>query len=109
MNALLLRRVDEQGKLENLGNGERGVRVTIQYQPRLMNMSRQDQRDFLYKEFNRLSEPLVTEGAEVRLNSISDLAQTVEAVLPLARYEAIETILNEKGFRVDPIVTRQVV
>lgn len=109
MDAILLQKLEEQGELKTLTTGLTGVPVSLQYEQRLTSGSFAERRAFLSTEFKKLSETLIPDGVEVHLGSISVLAQTVEALVPVAQYDSIEQKLKNQHIRVDPLITRQVV
>lgn len=91
------------------GTGREGVRVSLQVQPRLKTGSRSERRERLLARFGQIAEAIAGEPAEVDLSSLSVSGQTVEATLPLGRYEDLVDDLARQGIRVDPLIDRQVV
>src|SRR5438128_905743 len=104
MDAHLLDRVIKQGDIERLHTGATGVRVSLQYEPKLATPSFPDRKMELKREFERIAQTLNEKGAEVDLNSISVSGQTVEAVLPVDQLDEIESDLSDKSVRVDLLV-----
>lgn len=107
MDLKLLKKLRELGAIEHLEAGADGVRVSLQYRSRLTEPSRDRRRDILISEFKRIAHDLITEGAKVDLNSISVSGQTVEAVLPLDKYDQLTDELSKQDVRVDPLTTEQ--
>jgi len=108
MDSDLLRRLGEAGALSSLGEGVSGVKVSLQYQPKLKVASRKERREELHDCFAHVAEQIAPTGAAVDLESISVLGQTVEAVLPVEEYEQIVAELEILEVRVDPVISRDV-
>jgi len=89
--------------------GREGVRVSLQVQPRLRAGSRSERRERLLGQFGQIAEAIAGEAAEVDLASLSVSGQTVEATLPLGRYEDLVDDLARQGIRVDPLIDRQII
>lgn len=104
----LLKKLRQLGAIEHLDAGADGVRVSLQYRSRLADPSRARRRDILKSEFERIAHDLITEGAKVDLDSMSVSGQTVEAVLPLDKYDHLKDELSKQDVRVDPLTTEQV-
>jgi len=92
-----------------LDAGRKGVRVSLQYQPRLETGSRSERRERLLERFSQIAQAIAADSAEVDLSSVSVSGQTVEATLPLDRYENLVENLAQQRIRVDPLVDEQIV
>lgn len=108
MDIKLLNKLRQLGAIEHTDAGADGVRVSLQYRSRLTDSSRARRRDILKNEFERIAHDLVSEGVKVDLESMSISGQTVEAVLPVDKYDHLTDELNKQNVRVDPLTTEQV-
>jgi hypothetical protein len=97
------------GAISRLDTGEEGVRVSLQYKPRLDEPSRTARRDILHREFEKIASECLSEGTQVDLGSLSVSGQTVEAVLPVKNYDRLVNDLEQKDVRVDDLINRQVI
>jgi len=104
-----IEKLTQLGELVDLGSGRKGVRVSLQYQPRLTQRERDARRDLLRHEFASVAADLQPRGAVVDLDSLSLSAQTIEAVLPLDRIDELERELGDRDVRVDLLIDRDVV
>lgn len=105
----MLEKLYKLGAIKQLGTGTDGIRVSLQYEPRITEPSRSERRSILHDEFQRVAESINKKGAEVDLNSISVSGQTVEAVLPISEYDEILDDLSTRGIRMDLLYDRQVI
>lgn len=106
---LQFRKLEKLGAFVTLHTGAKGVRVSLQYKPGLVEHSRSARRDALHTEFERVARSIEPQGAEVDLDSISVSGQTVEACLPIDQYEELTNKLNQQQIRVDLLVDRKIV
>ncbi len=97
------------GAISRLSTGAEGVRVSLQYKPRLGEPSRSARRDILQREFQKIASESAPEGTQVDLSSLSVSGQTVEAVLPVEHYDRVVSDLEQREIRVDELIDRQVV
>lgn len=109
MNQHLVEKVIKQGGLERLHTGANGVRVSLQYEPRLLTPSFPDRKLELKREFERIAQSLNQRGAELDLDSISVSGQTVEALLPIDQLAEIEEDLSDRNIRVDLVIKREAI
>lgn len=109
MNAQILDKLTKLGAIEQLPTGVPGVRVSLQYEPRLSLQSRDARRDLLRHEFERIAHALGAQGAKLDLDSVSVSGQTVEAIFPLDNYDRISQELSNQQIRVDLLIDRQIV
>lgn len=109
MDVKMLKKLRQLGAIEHLDAGTDGVRVSLQYRSRLTDPSRARRRDILKSQFERIAHDLVSEGAKVDLDSMSISGQTVEAVLPVDKYDDLTNELSKQDVRVDPLTTEQVI
>lgn len=109
MDLKLLKKLRQLGAIEHLDAGADGVRVSLQCRLKLTEQSRIRRRDVLKSEFERIADDLSKEGVKVDLDSISVSGQTVEAVLPLDKYDDLTDKLSKQDVRVDPLTTEQIV
>ena len=108
MDAKVLDKLYKIGAVERLPDGQDGVRVSLQYRGPMTNPSRSHRRDLLKQTFEDIARSIASEGAEVDLDSVSVSGQTVEAILPVAKYDDIESKLLEQNILVDLNIDRQV-
>jgi hypothetical protein len=108
MEMKLLKKLRQIGAIEHLDAGVDGVRVSLQCRLKLTDPSRTGRRNILKSEFERIARDLSKEGAKVDLDSISVSGQTVEAVLPLDKYDHLTDALSKQDVRVDPVTTEQI-
>lgn len=108
MDPKVLDKLYKLGAVDRLPNGQDGVRVSLQYRSRLTSGSRSDRRDLLKQAFEDIAKDIVSDGAEVDLDSISVSGQTVEAILPVTQYDDITDKLNQQNVRVDLVEERQI-
>lgn len=108
MDPKVLDNLYKLGAVDRLPNGQDGVRVSLQYRSRLTSGSRSSRRDLLKQTFEDIAKDIVSDGAEVDLNSLSVSGQTVEAILPVDQYDDITDKLNQQNIRVDLVQERQV-
>jgi hypothetical protein len=106
MDSKVLERFYKLGAIDQLANGQDGVRVSLMWNSRLSEPSLSVRRDLLLQKFESTANDILPDGAEVDLNSISVSAQTVEAILPIHNYDDITDKLKQQSIRVDPL-TRQ--
>ncbi len=97
------------GAIVPLPSGEEAVHVSLQVGRRLPMSSRRELHSRLEQVFGHVAKALADEGGRVDLETISDLAQSVEATLPLESYEPLVKRLRDEDIRVDPLVRRQAV
>jgi len=109
MDEHTIKKLRNLGALSRLPTGEEGVRVSLQYKPRLEEPSRSVRRDILHREFQKIASEGVPEGSSVDLESLSVSGQTVEAVLPVQHYDRLVNDLEQREVRVDTIFDRQIV
>ena len=83
--------------------------MTLQCNTRIEQVTRSARRSALRAEFEHIKQSLEPQGAEVDLDSLSVTGQTVEALLPIDRYEELTNQLNQEGIRVDPLFDRRIV
>lgn len=102
------KRLELGGAIVHLASGEDGVHVSLQIRERLPLSGRQELRKLLNQRFELIAKELSVAGGELDLGTISDLAQSVEASLPISRYEGLVRKLTSQDIRVDPLVRRQV-
>lgn len=107
MDAKVLKKLYDTGAIDRLSNGQDGVRVSLQYQSATSG-SRSSRRTLLKQAFKDIAKEIVSEGAEVDLDSISVSGQTVEAILPVDNYDNIAGKLNQQNIRVDLVQVKQV-
>jgi hypothetical protein len=101
-------RLLREGAQRQLGEGSAGIAVSLQYLPALGEPSRQKRKQFLEAKFKELASALEMEGGSWDPGSLSVSGQTVEAVIPVSKYEALVEALKRRRVRVDPLVERQV-
>ena len=106
MNNSLKRKLAQLDLLEALPSGETGVRVTLQYTPRLAESSRADRRAFLDRRLSQIARRLGAAGCRVEIETLSVSAQTVEAVIPIDQYDAIEDQMKDEHIRLDVLMDR---
>lgn len=106
MEKSLKRKLEQLELIETLPTGDAGVRVTLQYQPRLSQKRRSDRKAFLDQQFNKIANHLQGAGCQVELNTLTVSSQTVEAVIPIEQYDAIEAEMNDENVRLDVVVDR---
>lgn len=109
MDNSLKRKLVQLDLLEVLPSGENGVRVTLQHTPRLAEPSRADRRAFLDRRFKQLAARLAADRCRVDVDTVSVSAQTVEAVIPVDRYDAIEDRMKADDIRLDVLMDRSIV
>ena len=109
MDAKLIQHLQNQEQLASLPSGEKGVRVTLQYQPRLNQPTLAARRSDLRDRFAHVAAEFKPAGVCVDLDAISITGQTVNAIVPLDKFDAIEQSLNERSMRVDVSMDRQIV
>jgi hypothetical protein len=95
------------GLLEQLPDGSDGVRVYLQYRPRLDPGSRAERREALHSAF----EELTADKPHVMLDpkSLSVSGQSIEATVPLERFDEVERELADSGLGVNVVRDYQVV
>ena len=104
----MIKNLIKSGNVERLSTGEEGVRVSLQYELKLTEPSRSARLNILRAKFECIAKQIKLQGAEVDLNSISVSGQTVEAILPIDRWEQIFKKLSEEKIRVDLLIDRQI-
>lgn len=109
MDLKLVKKLRQLGAIEHLDAGADGVRVSLQCRLKLTDQSRTQRRDILKSEFERIAHDLSSEGAKVDLDSMSVSGQTVEALLPLDKYDHLTDKLSKQDVRVDPLTTEQII
>ena len=109
MDAKVLDKLYKLGAVERLPTGEDGVRVSLQYQSKFTEPSRSHRRNALQTTFENISKAIHSEGAQIDMKSLSVSGQTVEAVLPIDKYDNIAAKLNEQDVRVDLLTDKQVI
>lgn len=109
MDSQVLERLYKLGAIDQLANGQDGVRVSLMWQTMLSEPSLSARRDLLLQKFERTANDILPDGVEVNLNSISVSAQTVEAVLPIHNYDYITDKLKQQSIRVDPLTRQRVI
>lgn len=97
------------GLTEKTSSGAEGVRISAQHQRSLAGETRLDRRRTLQTWADDLNEKVAHHGGEIVPGSLSVAGQTVEAVVPVDTFEAIQSGLTKEGVRVDLVVPRQVV
>ena len=95
--------------LEALPSGVQGVRVSIQYLPRMSKGSRSERRALLEGRFRQIAGGLIGDGGMIEFDTLSVSGQCLEAVVPINHYDQIEHRLREKNIRIDVLIDRQVV
>lgn len=108
MDDYKIQKLRNLGAISSLPTGKEGVRVSLQYKPRLDEPSRGARRDILHREFEKIAAECAQEGTQVDLGSLSVSGQTVEAVLPVEAYDRLVNDLEQKDVRVDDLIDRQV-
>ncbi len=109
MDAKALAKLYKRGAVDRLSNGKDGIRVSLQYKSKLSTPSRSYRRTLLQETFENIAKVILSEGAEIDLNSLSVSGQTVEAVLPVDKYDNITDKLKAQDIRVDLLTDEQVV
>ena len=109
MDEHTMKKLRNLGAISRLSTGEEGVRVSLQYKPRLDEPSRSVRRDILHREFQKIASEGAPEGTRVDLESLSVSGQTVEAVLPAQHYDRLVNDLEQREVRVDALFDRQVI
>jgi hypothetical protein len=93
-----LEQLASQGLVAKMASGKDGLRVSLQYQPRLSSKSLDERRQVLEREFAaRTQDPLV----EVDQDSLSVTGQSVEALVAANDYEDVRRSLEASDLRVD--------
>jgi hypothetical protein len=105
----LFDRLSRMNALETLDDGTKGVRVSLQSNAPLASGTRLGRRASLEQRFADVAKGLAKVGAKVNLQTISVSAQTVEAVLPVERYDDVKHDLERIGIRVDELIDRLIV
>lgn len=101
-------RLAKKGLIANEG-GRDGVRVSIQFEKSMSEPSRRERRAALNLCFSDLARDLAPLGVRIDLDKCSVSAQTVEAFVPVERYDEVVKMLAEQSIRTDLIERRQVV
>jgi hypothetical protein len=96
------------GAMVELPGGAEGIRVSIQYVPRLTGLSWQARESALQAEFAKLSSQLAASSAEIVPQSLSVSGQTIKVVLPTDAYDRLPGELDPAVFRIDAIIDRDV-
>lgn len=109
MDKDLIRKLRDLGALSRTSKGEEGVRVSLQYKPRLEEPSRSARREILQRAFRKVASEVLARGLECDLKSLSVSGQTVQAVLPVRDYESLVDELEQKDIRVDALLDQQIV
>lgn len=91
-----------------LGDGRDGVKVSVQYTPKLYQQSRRFRRAELTRAFERAADEIEGYGAKFNLDTISVSGQTVEVIVPTECFDSIADELRKEEYRIDLLVDRQV-
>jgi hypothetical protein len=102
-------KLSERGLVGKTPAGRPAVRVSLQYQHRFEEPSRDARRRLLSDAFEPIARWLESNDAHVDLDSLSVSGQTVEALLPIDDYDELTSKLQHHDVRVDQLVDRQVV
>ena len=95
--------------LEHLKTGETAVRVSLQYQPKLTETSREMRHILLIDKFKQLADALIQKGAEMDLSTLSVSGQTVEALISVDHLKEIKKSINEQMIGVNILMDRKIV
>lgn len=104
-----LDRLRRLGLTEKTSSGAEGVRISAQHQRTIAGETRPDRRKALQTWADDLNEKVAHHGGEVVPDSLSVAGQTVEAIVPIDTFEAVQSDLTNEGVRIDLVVPRQVV
>ena len=96
MNQEFFDRISKNGAIVPMESGEEGVHVTFHYQPRLNTRSRKRRRETLTDKFTMLNEEIREMGVEMKFDTISVSAQSIEAFIPVRTYQSIEENIQAK-------------
>jgi len=108
MDSKLLERLYKLGAVNQLANGQDGVKVSLMWNSTLSQTSRSARRNLLQQKFESAANDILPDGAEVDLSSISVSGQTVEAVFPIDNFDQITDKLKQQSIRVDVLTNEQV-
>ncbi len=95
------------GEMEERDSVPTTVDVTLQYQPRLTEASREARHGRLESEFTQIAPLVAFYGGALDFKTISPSAQTIEALLPTEDLYVVEQMLAQKEIRMDVIVEHQ--
>ena len=109
MDLTKIEKLRAKGAVVDLDSGRVGIRVFLQYQPRILVASRSTRKRRLREFFAKIVPLVEAAGGKVDLDSISISGQVIEATLPLDSYESIAEELKGKKVRTDILIERQVV
>jgi hypothetical protein len=104
----ILEKLNALDAFEELGDGRRGVRVTLQVQARFSERDRKVRRALLRSEFEKAAAIIEPDGGKLDFDSISVSGQTAEAVLPVDVLDVLESKLTAEDVRIDALIDRQI-
>lgn len=108
MDSKVLEKLYKLGAIDKLANGRDGVRVSLMWKTTLPAASRSTRRSMLRQKFENVANDIRAYGAEVDLDSVSISGQTVEAILPIDKYDEISDKLKKEDIRVDLLTSEQI-
>ena len=89
--------------LVRLPGGANGVRVTLRYVPRIMEATRREKSMILRSLFQKLGTLISEDGGQIRVDTLLVSRQTCQALLPLRRYEILQTRLIRQRIRIEQL------